>query len=86
MGRSRASLDAVGLTLGHRLGDIVICDVTDSVAVASAVAAIPTVDVLVNNAGQAESAPLTRPSDELWARMLAVTRTGAFHMPSTIHI
>ncbi|HCT57673.1 MAG TPA: KR domain-containing protein [Gemmatimonas aurantiaca] len=84
MGRSRASLDAVGLTLGHRLGDIVICDVTDSVAVASAVAAIPPVDVLVNNAGQAESAPLTRTSDELWARMLAVNLTGPFHMSRAV--
>lgn len=90
LGRSRASLDTVARTLGHRLGDIVVCDVTDSAAVTSAIAAIPPVDVLVNNAGQAESAPLTRTSDELWARMLAVNLTGPFHvsravLPGMIH-
>jgi NAD(P)-dependent dehydrogenase (short-subunit alcohol dehydrogenase family) len=84
LGRSRASLDAVAQTLGHRLGSVVICDVTDSVAVTNAVAAMPAVDVLVNNAGQAESAPLTRTSDELWARMLAVNLTGPFHMSRAV--
>jgi NAD(P)-dependent dehydrogenase (short-subunit alcohol dehydrogenase family) len=36
------------------------------------------VDVLVNNAGAAESAPLERTSDELWDRMMAVNAGGAF--------
>ena len=36
------------------------------------------VDVLVNNAGAAESAPLDRTTDELWDRMMAVNAGGAF--------
>jgi NAD(P)-dependent dehydrogenase (short-subunit alcohol dehydrogenase family) len=35
--------------------------------------------ILVNNAGQAESAPFRRTSAELWARMIAVNLTGTFH-------
>ena len=34
--------------------------------------------ILVNNAGQAESAPFARTSLELWQRMLAVNLTGSF--------
>ena len=34
--------------------------------------------ILVNNAGQAESAPFTKTSLELWQRMLAVNLTGSF--------
>jgi NAD(P)-dependent dehydrogenase (short-subunit alcohol dehydrogenase family) len=36
------------------------------------------VTVLVNNAGQAESAPFAKTSLELWERMLAVNLTGVF--------
>jgi NAD(P)-dependent dehydrogenase (short-subunit alcohol dehydrogenase family) len=36
------------------------------------------VQVLVNNAGQAATAPLHRTDDALWARMLAVNLTGTF--------
>jgi NAD(P)-dependent dehydrogenase (short-subunit alcohol dehydrogenase family) len=34
--------------------------------------------ILVNNAGQADSAPFTKTSLELWQRMLAVNLTGSF--------
>ena len=37
------------------------------------------VDVLVNSAGIAESAPLVRTDDELWDRHLAVNLTGTFY-------
>jgi len=36
-------------------------------------------DVLVNNAGVAESAPLVKNGDELWQRHLAVNLTGTFY-------
>lgn len=36
------------------------------------------ISVLVNNAGQAESSPVSRTSLELWERMLAVNLTGTF--------
>jgi NAD(P)-dependent dehydrogenase (short-subunit alcohol dehydrogenase family) len=58
----------------------VVCDVADPVAVALAFGKISGVaaHILVNNAGQAASAPLGRTSDELWQRMLAVNLTGTF--------
>jgi NAD(P)-dependent dehydrogenase (short-subunit alcohol dehydrogenase family) len=37
------------------------------------------VAILVNNAGQAESAPFLKTSVELWQRMLAVNLSGSFH-------
>ena len=37
------------------------------------------IDVLVNNAGGADSAPFAAMSDEMWERMLAVNLTGTYH-------
>ncbi len=58
------------------------CDVSDEEALggalARAVAEGGPVDVLVNNAGAAESAPLGRTDRALWERMLAVNLTAAF--------
>ncbi len=65
--------------LGHRVL-AVPCDVTDPDSVRKlAVAAanhLGTVDVLVNNAGIAHSAPLHRLTLEDWNRLLAVNATG----------
>jgi 3-hydroxybutyrate dehydrogenase len=36
-------------------------------------------DIMVNNAGIAESAPLTKTSDELWHRILGVNLSGTFY-------
>lgn len=58
------------------------CDVTDPASVATlattAAARLSTVDVLVNNAGIAHSAPLQRIALEDWERLLAVNATGTF--------
>ncbi|HSC28876.1 MAG TPA: SDR family NAD(P)-dependent oxidoreductase [Vicinamibacterales bacterium] len=60
-----------------------VCDVTDHAAVGRAVAAteerLGPIDVLVNNAGVAGSAPLVSMDDELWHRILAVNLTGTYH-------
>jgi NAD(P)-dependent dehydrogenase (short-subunit alcohol dehydrogenase family) len=53
--------------------------VADADAVRQAFGALPPVHVLVNNAGQAESAPVSRTSDALWERMLAVNLSGTFY-------
>jgi NAD(P)-dependent dehydrogenase (short-subunit alcohol dehydrogenase family) len=37
------------------------------------------VDIMVNNAGIAESAPLTKTADELWHRHLAINLSGTFY-------
>jgi 3-hydroxybutyrate dehydrogenase len=59
------------------------CDVAvrDDVyaAVRGAEAALGPIDVLVNNAGLAESASFTAMDDELWHRTLAVNLTGPYH-------
>ncbi len=53
-------------------------DVTDEEAVERAFADIGEVDVLVNNAGIAESAPLTKTTLEQWRRHFDVNVTGPF--------
>jgi 3-hydroxybutyrate dehydrogenase len=78
-GRTRAEIDAVAFSLGGRTLPV---DVTDRAAVTAALAALAAdgiqIDVLVNNAGAAESAPLARTTDALWDQMLAVNATAAF--------
>jgi 3-hydroxybutyrate dehydrogenase len=63
--------------------DVVIVDVTDRSAVdrAFAVAArrFGRIAILVNNAGQATSAPFGKTDDALWQQMLAVNLNGTFH-------
>jgi len=81
LGRRRGPLAAVATSIGLTAG-IVLADVTDGAAVSAAVSEARlgrgAISILVNNAGQAESAPFRRTSRELWDRMLAVNLTGSF--------
>lgn len=81
VGRTEAALAALASSLAETAPDtrIVLCDVADSAAVQHAFAALPSVHVLVNNAGQAESAPVGRTTDALWERMLGVNLNGTFY-------
>jgi len=71
---------------GHfqTLGDEVLapgrreCDVTDEASVSAFFDRAGPVDVLVNNAGMAESAPLHRTTLASWRAQLDVNATGAF--------
>ena len=54
------------------------CDVTDEGQVQALFEETGRVDVLVNNAGLAEGAPLTRTTLDAWRRHLEVNATGAF--------
>ncbi len=76
MGRNPARLQAQQL----ELGDVAIqaCDVSDEASVNAAFAAVGDVDILINNAGQVETAPLHKTSLELWQRLLNVNLTGTF--------
>lgn len=76
MGRSAERLQAAQAALGDVA--VQVCDVADEASVATAFAAVGDVDVLVNNAGQAETAPLARTSLALWQRLLGVNLTGTF--------
>ncbi len=80
-GRDLPALQAFAATLpGPALA--LACDVSDAAQVAAAFAAARAhfgpVQVLVNNAGQAGTAPLHKTDDALWARMIGVNLTGSF--------
>lgn len=55
-----------------------VLDVTDGEAVAHTVGEIQPIDIFVANAGNAQTAPALRTSDELWDDMLALNLTSVF--------
>ncbi len=59
-------------------GRAIEMDVTDESAVAAAIAALDPVDLLVNNAGAAVSAPFEKTTPALFAEMIAVNLTGTY--------
>ncbi|HEU0203391.1 MAG TPA: SDR family NAD(P)-dependent oxidoreductase, partial [Burkholderiaceae bacterium] len=81
LGRNRAALAQLAESLPGAHG-IAVADVADPAQVQAAFeqarAARGPIGILVNNAGQAESAPFAKTSLELWNRMLAVNLTGTF--------
>ena len=84
MGRDMARLSqtASSLALPERVTAIQI-DVTDAASVQKAVSAARSrfgrIDMLINNAGQAFSAPFLKTDEAAWRRMLDVNLTGAYH-------
>lgn len=56
----------------------IVADVTDEGSVAALFAAAGAVDIVVANAGAAESATLARTTEDMWQRMVAVNLTGVF--------
>ncbi|WP_343628712.1 SDR family NAD(P)-dependent oxidoreductase [Roseateles sp.] len=62
--------------------ELQVCDVGDEASVRAAFAAAGQaagpVDLLINNAGQVETAPLGKTSLETWQRLLNVNLTGSF--------
>lgn len=81
IGRSLERLRAQQQALGGEVG-LQACDVGDEASVAAAFAAASSalgpVDILINNAGQVETAPLAKTSLESWQRLLNVNLTGTF--------
>ena len=82
--RARASLESTAEE-ARRFGVEalpVALDVTDAAAITQAVgearAKLGAIDVLVNNAGIAESAPFARTDPDLWDRHLRVNATGPY--------
>ena len=81
LGRKRETLAALARELPGEHG-FVVADIVDEAQVhaafAEARAARGRLAILVNNAGQAESAPFGKTSLQLWQRMLDVNLTGTF--------
>ena len=75
-GRRREPLDAVAATNPLITGHIL--DVTDESATASLFAGIGPQQVVIANAGIAESAPFHRTERDMWDRIIGVNLTGCF--------
>ena len=76
MGRTAATLQLVASSLGG--GQAIVADITQAKTIHAAFAKAGPADILINNAGNAESAPFARTDAALWERMLSLNLTGAF--------
>ena len=76
-GRTQPDLDLVAQEIG---GAALRVDLADREATDAMLAGAGPVDVLVNNAGMAESAPLERTDDAMWDRILELDVTAAFRV------
>lgn len=87
MVRDRGAGEAVARTLGTS-NTVVVADVTDQAAVqgacAQAAGELGPVDVLVNNAGGAESVPFLKSTPEFFTRLFAVHVLGAVHATQSV--
>lgn len=72
MSRTKSELDAAvaELAAAGRCAHALVCDVTDSAAVRAAVAALPALDILINNAGTNAPEPFVAVSDANLDKML----------------
>jgi len=75
------TLDAIKKTGGNAIG--IVADVSDAAQVKTLVAAavkkFGRLDIMVNNAGIADSEPITEMKPEEWSRMISVDLTGTFY-------
>jgi NAD(P)-dependent dehydrogenase (short-subunit alcohol dehydrogenase family) len=80
--RDAARLKSTADRLRDQPGRIakIAADVTDAAAVASLAARIGAPDILINNAGGAESAPFARTDAALWARMIELNLTSVYRL------
>lgn len=70
-GRSQSKLDAAAAEIGHSVRTVV-GDPASAEGVAAVIAAVPDVDVLVNNLGIYESKPFAEITDDDWLRFFEV--------------
>ena len=84
-GRARGELDAIAAEIG---GVAVVADLLDRDATDDLVATLDDrglhVDVLVNNAGIAESAPLVNTDDKLWDMIMETNATAPFRLTRSL--
>ena len=75
MGRDEAALAKAAASMPGRV-EIAVCDVADPDSIASVFSTTGPFDVLVNNAGVADSAPVLRIPVEQWERLMRVNALG----------
>lgn len=82
LGRQRPALEQLAATLPGGPHHVAVADIGNAAdvnaAFEAAQAALGPLHILVNNAGQATSAPFLKTSAELWQQMLSVNLTGTF--------
>ncbi len=82
-GRDLAKVASVAAEIGGNNAHAVAADVSDAeqmrVAIQDAVRHFGPIDLLINNAGQAASAPMHKIEDAMWHTMLAVNLTGTYN-------
>ena len=87
-GRRRAPLEDVAASIGGETSVIDGFDVTGDEAIAQGLerarAAFGPIGILVNNAGEAPSAPFEKTSLDLWERILDVDLTGVFRVTKAV--
>jgi 3-hydroxybutyrate dehydrogenase len=76
-GRNKIDLDAVAKEIG---GIALRLDLTDRAQTDEVLASVGHVDVLVNNAGVAESAALDHTTDAIWDRIMELDATAPFRV------
>lgn len=75
-GRRVAALESTAAQ--HKAIRALPCDVTDEASVQALFMQAGRVDIVIANAGQADSAPFARTTQDQWNAMLAVNLTGVF--------
>lgn len=79
VGRAAADLADLAQTFGARVLEADLADRASTTRLAATLESYPDpIDVVVNNAGIAESAPIARTSDEMWDRTMHVNATAPF--------
>ncbi len=91
-GRRQEALQAQAEHLRQAVPDLAVVlatlDVTDPHSVQAGVAlaqqSLGPINILINNAGQAQSQPFLRTDPELWQHTLAVNLSGPYHMTQAV--
>jgi 3-hydroxybutyrate dehydrogenase len=81
-GRTEAGLRGA-IAAGHAARHLVV-DATDGAAMAAGIASLGPIDILVANAGAAESAPFLRSDAALFGRMLDLNLMGVVHAAQAV--
>ena len=79
--KNPAAAQAVSAETGARA---ICCDVADAAAVRAAVAKLPSVDILINNAGICHYGLISQISEAQWQRLFAVNVHGIYHCVNAV--